>query len=126
MAIHSRLNIRHVTAVLLLMGIWACAPAKPFTPPKTGEIPDGPGLFSKGQDGVVVFDDAESSSQSVETPPADDSTPPEPVSHEAFEEFEAFQQWLQWKKEKANSAEYEAFKQWQQWRRYQEWKRQKR
>ena len=118
---HPKNYIRLLTALLMLLSIWACA-KKPFDPPRTGEIPEGPGLFSKDSDGVVLFDDQTSFGQAESRTPAGDPAITEPPTHKDFEEFEAFRQWQQWKKSNAGSAEYEAFKQWQQWRRYQKWK----
>jgi hypothetical protein len=48
-------NLRFVSVVLISIGIWGCA-AKPFDPPQTGEIPKGPGVFSKGDEGAVLYD----------------------------------------------------------------------
>ena len=40
---------------LMIMGMWGCA-GKPFDPPRAGEIPKEPGVFTKGSDGAVLYD----------------------------------------------------------------------
>ena len=112
-------------ALLLLAGIWGCA-AKPFNPPAPGEIPKGPGVFSKGDDGAVLYD---SKNQTQEPAAKEKIAPPAPAdkikqpSAATFEEYEAYKEWLEWKKSADGSPDYEEFKQWQEWRQYQQWKK---
>jgi hypothetical protein len=120
-----------ILAVLISIAIWGCA-GKPFEPPQTGEIPKGPGIFTKGDDGVVLYD-----SNAIE-PPKPVQTAPEPASQKMddnktadpsraadYAEFEAYQEFRAWKKSAAGTEEYEEFQQWRQWREYRQWKQQK-
>ncbi len=109
----------------LMVGLWGCA-GKPFNPQEPGEIPEGPGIFTK-EDGVVVLYDSKKrkAESAVEraTPselPADETNP---ASNATFEEYEAFKKWLEWKKSSKEHPEYEEFKQWREWRQYQQWKK---
>jgi hypothetical protein len=119
--------LRVVFAVWLSIGIWCCA-AKPFDPPRTGEIPKGPGVFSKGDDGVVLYDSNKAPSDprhATAQPPAAASgtaqtaPPPSDADHA---EFEAYQQFKAWKRSAAGTEAYEEFQQWRQWQRYRQWK----
>lgn len=117
---------------LLLLGlIMGCGSGKYFEAPQSGEIPNGPGLFTKGDDGAVVYDSKGGGlidphkEKAPEKPAASTgqvtaADQPNPIDD--FEDFEAFKQWQEWKKGSEGTAEYKDFKDWQQWKRYQEWK----
>lgn len=117
-------------AVLIPIAIWGCA-GKPFDPPQTGEIPKGPGIFTKGDDGAVLYDSnakeptkqaptaAETASREMDDKIAD------PSQAADYAEFEAYQEFRAWKKSAAGTQEYEEFQQWRQWREYRQWKQQK-
>ncbi len=111
---------------ILIMGVWSCA-AKPFDPPQTGEIPKGPGVFSKGEDGVVLYDSNKKRSPAVSTPTPTTSSgdAEQPAIGSDYEDYEGYRQWLLWKKSAVGTPEYEEFQQWREWRKYQEWKKQK-
>jgi hypothetical protein len=120
-------SLRFVVVVLISIGTWGCA-AKPFEPPQTGEIPKGPGVFSKGDDGVVLYD---SNKKQTDRRTADSPEPaakgnigqPAPsLSASDFAEFEAYQQFKAWKKSAVGTKEYEEFQQWRQWKQYRQWK----
>ena len=111
---------------IMIMGVWGCA-GKPFDPPRTDEIPKGPGIFTKGADGAVLYDSNKESlkAQPVsQTPatPSGDQEPPDVRSD--YEEYEGYRQWLLWKKSAVGTPEYAEFQQWREWRKYQEWKNQ--
>ncbi|MDX2446748.1 MAG: hypothetical protein QNK29_06065 [Desulfobacterales bacterium] len=119
--------IRMVLLVsIVIMGVWGCA-GKPFDPPQTDEIPRGPGLFTTGSDGAVLYDSNQeslpstSSSQSLATPSTDME---QTAASSDYEEFKDYQQWLLWKKSATGTPEYEEFKQWREWWKYQEWEKQ--
>jgi hypothetical protein len=110
---------------IVIMSVWGCA-GKPFDPPQTDEIPSGPGLFTTGSDGAVLYDSNKeslppaSSSQAISTSSADTE---QPASTPDYEEFNDYRQWLLWKKSAVGTPEYEEFQQWREWRKYQEWKK---
>jgi hypothetical protein len=112
---------------IMTMGVWGCA-GKPFDPPRAGEIPKEPGVFTKGADGAVLYDSnnerqpAASSSQSPATSSGGMQQPP---VESDYEEYEGYRQWLLWKKSAVGTPEYEEFQAWREWRKYQEWKKQK-
>jgi hypothetical protein len=116
-----------VLAVWISMGVWGCA-AKPFDPPQTGEIPKGPGVFSEGNDGVVLYDSHGKRSDprepgSQEAAAKGDAGKESPATSAAdHAEFEAYQQFKAWKKSAAGTEEYEEFQQWRQWQQYRQWK----
>jgi hypothetical protein len=120
-------NLRFVLAVLISIGIWGCA-AKPFDPPQTGEIPTGPGVFSKGDDGAVLYDSNEKRSErraaALRGPAAQGDTGQSATVSSAsdYAEFEAYQQFRAWKKSAVGTEEYEEFQQWRQWQQYRQWK----
>jgi len=111
---------------IMIMGIWGCA-GKPFDPPKSDEIPKGPGVFTTGEDGAVLYDltqerlPSTSSSQTLETSSAEME---QPAAASDYEEFKDYRQWLLWKKSAAGTPEYEEFQQWREWRKYQDWEKQ--
>jgi hypothetical protein len=121
-------NLRVVLVALISIGIWGCA-AKPFDPPQTGEIPKGPGVFSKGDDGVVLYDsNKKRSNRETEASPepaakGDTGQPAAPSSASDYAEFEAYQRFKAWKKSAAGTEEYEEFQQWRQWQQYRQWKK---
>lgn len=121
-------NLRFVLVILISIGIWGCA-AKPFSPPQTGEIPKGPGVFSKGDDGVVLYNSNKKRSDrrtaALPAPAAKGSAgqPVDSSSASEYAEFEAYQQFKAWKKSAVGTKEYEEFQQWREWRQYQQWKR---
>jgi hypothetical protein len=109
------------------MGVWSCA-GKPFDPPRTGEIPKGPGVFSKGEDGVVLYDSNKERSPAVSTSPAPTTSSgdaEQPAIESDYKDYEGYRQWLLWKESAVGTPEYEEFQQWREWRKYQEWKKQK-
>jgi len=121
-----------LTRVLLLVfvmiaGAWGCA-GRPFDPPRSDEIPKEPGVFTKGADGVVLYD-----SNKERLPAASPSQIPATASgameqsaaEPGYEAYEDYRQWLLWKKSAVGTPEYEEFQQWRAWRKYQEWKKQK-
>jgi hypothetical protein len=120
-------NLRFVFVVLISIGLWGCA-AKPFDPPQTGEIPKGPGVFSKGDDGVVLYDSKKKRSErrtaALQEPAAKGNTGQAATASSAsdYAEFEAYQQFKAWKKSAAGTKEYEEFQQWRQWQQYRQWK----
>ena len=111
--------------LLVISGLLACA-GQPFDPPQTGEIPKGPGVFSKGDEGVVLFD-SEKKREQPAAPKKQSETAPvptqPPTNASDYEEFEAYQRWLEWKKSAAGSGEYKEFEQWRQWQQYKQWKK---
>ena len=112
---------------LMVMGVWACA-GKPFNPPQADEIPKGPGVFTKGDDGAVLYD---SNKQRVpddaptpQTPAATPGGIQQPAAEVDYDEYESYRQWKLWKKSAVGTPEYEEFQQWREWRNYQKWKNQ--
>lgn len=114
-------NLRLVLVVLISIGIWGCA-GKPFDPPQTGEIPKGPGVFSKGDDGVVLYDSKKNRSDRRTAAKGNSGRPAVPSSASDYAEFEAYQQFKAWKKSAVGTNEYEEFQQWRQWQQYRMWK----
>lgn len=111
---------------IVIMIIWGCA-GKPFDPPKSDEIPRGPGVFTTGEEGAVLYDSNNKSSLALspsQTPESSSADTEQPASTPDYEEFEDYQQWLLWKKSATGTPEYEEFKQWREWRKYQEWEKQ--
>lgn len=120
-------SLGFVLVVLTSIGIWGCA-AKPFDPPQTGEIPKGPGVFSKGDDGVVLYDSNKKRSErrtaASQEPEAMGGAgqPAPPSSASDYAEFEAYRQFKAWKASAVGTKEYEEFQQWRQWQQYRRWK----
>lgn len=121
-------TLRFVLVVWVSIGIWGCA-AKPFDPPQTGEIPKGPGVFSKGDDGVVLYDSNRKKADdraTVTTVPAPKGNTEQPAvlppAASDYAEFEAYQQFKVWKASAVGTKEYEEFQQWRQWQQYRQWK----
>jgi hypothetical protein len=119
---------REVLLVFLtIMGLWACA-GKPFDPPQADEIPKGPGVFTKGDDGAVLYDSKKERlphASAPQTPAASPDGIQQPAAEVDYDEYESYRQWLLWKKSAVGTPEYEEFQQWREWRNYQEWKKQK-
>jgi len=112
---------------LMIMGVWGCA-GKPFDPPRAGEIPKEPGVFTKGSDGAVLYDSNKERAPAVspsQAPVTSSGGTEQPAVESDYEAYESYQQWLLWKKSAAGTPEYEEFQQWREWRKYQEWKKQK-
>ena len=115
--------------VLMAIGLWSCA-ARPFNPPRSGEIPPGPGVFSKGDDGLVLYDSkktgADSRTRAADAPAAEpgDVRPTDASDLSDFAEFEAYQRFKAWKKSALGTQEYKEFQQWRRWQQYREWKKQ--
>ena len=125
MTIYAKTCCRLLLVALMLVGVGACA-HEPFDPPETDGIPKGPGVFTRGDDGAVLFDSKRQKSggnTGPPTAPAVENPGEAPMSDEDYKEFEAYRQWLEWKKNNVGTDEYKSFKQWQEWRRYQEWKK---
>jgi hypothetical protein len=124
-AVH--IPIRMVLPVLMMIMFFLSCAGKPFDPPQSDEIPKGPGVFTTGEDGAVLYDSNQeslpstSSSQSLATPSTDME---QTAASSDYEEFKDYQQWLLWKKSATGIPEYEEFKQWREWRKYQEWEKQ--
>jgi hypothetical protein len=116
--------------LILFLGLVAalagCSAGKRFDAPQPGEIPPGPGVFTKGEDGAVLYD---SKGGGLVQPGSQAHPPPSSEkrlsgsSTADFEAFEAFRQWDAWRRDPQNAKEYEEFKQWLEWKRYQQWKR---
>jgi len=111
---------------IVIMSVWGCA-GKPFDAPQTDEIPRGPGLFTTGPDGAVLYDSNQETLSSA--PPSQTIADPsanleQPATISDYEEFEDYRQWLLWKKSALGTPEYEEFQQWREWRKYQEWEKQ--
>ena len=89
-------------AVLISIAIWGCA-GKPFEPPQTGEIPKGPGIFTKGDDGAVLYDsnakksDKQSQAAAETVSRKNDANSAAPSQAADYEEFEAYQEFRKWK-----------------------------
>lgn len=112
--------------VIMSMFILSCA-GKPFDPPKSDEIPKGPGVFTTGEDGAVLYDSNQeslSSASSSQTVAISSADMEQPAATSDYEEFKDYQQWLLWKKSAVGTPEYEEFQQWREWRRYREWEKQ--
>ena len=127
MMIPPKFCCRLLLAAVMPMVMWSCA-HKPFDPPQTDEIPQGPGVFTKGDDGAVLFDSKKKSVRAADRAPglpAAGRPGDAPMADEDYEAFEAYRQWLEWKKSNAGTEAYREFRQWQEWRRYQEWKKKK-
>lgn len=112
---------------IMVWGIWGCA-GQPYDPPPTGEIPEGPGVFTKEKGSVVLYN----SKQKKKRSPAPEKTPGKPsvVVHPSssakdYEAYEAYQQWLQWKTTAVESGEWVEFQQWREWKKYKDWKNSK-
>ncbi len=123
-----KVNITFCWAVTLIslisISIWSCA-GKPFDPPQAGEIPKGEGIFSKDEEGVVLYDSNTTNKQTISpslTPATSAGGTKQPAVTGDYEEFEAYRQWLHWKKTAVGTPEYEEFQQWREWLEYQEWK----
>lgn len=123
-------NLRLFAVISIWIVFWGCA-GKPFDPPQTGEIPKGPGIFSKSDDGAVLYESkktknagtpGEKAAPAAEKSAAKDEVPTQTAD---YEEFEAYQQFKAWKESAQGSEEYEAFQQWREWRKYQQWKQKK-
>jgi hypothetical protein len=112
---------------IMIMGAWGCA-GKPFDPPRTDEIPKGPGVFTKGSDGAVLYDSKKERSPLVspsQTPVTSSGVTEQPAAESNYEEYEGYREWLHWKESAVGTPEYEEFQQWREWKKYQEWKKQK-
>lgn len=118
--------------LFMLMLLWVltgCSSGKYFDAPKSDEIPKGPGLFTKGDDGAVLFDSKGGGLINPEKEKAPSATaatvqtPENTPQAQDFEDFEAFKQWQEWKKGAVGTGDYKDFQDWQQWERYQEWKK---
>ena len=115
-------------AVLVSIAIWDCA-GKPFDPPQTGEIPKGPGIFTKGDDGAVLYDsNAKKLTKQAQTAgePASrkkNEKTVDPSQAADYAEFEAYQEFRAWKKSAVGTEQYKEFQQWRQWREYRQWKK---
>ncbi|MBW2514127.1 MAG: hypothetical protein JRE21_06115 [Deltaproteobacteria bacterium] len=112
---------------LMVMGVWACA-GKPFNPPQADEIPKGPGVFTKGDDGAVLYDSNKErlpdDASTPQTPAASPDGIQQPAAEVDYDEYESYRQWKLWKKSAVGTPEYEEFQQWREWRDYQKWKNQ--
>jgi hypothetical protein len=112
---------------IMIMGVWSCA-GRPFDPPQADEIPKGPGVFTKGVDGAVLYDSNKERLPAVspsQTPATFSGGSEQPAAESEYEDYEGYRQWLRWKKSAVGTPEYEEFQQWREWRKYQEWKKQK-
>lgn len=120
-----------LAAVAGLMLIMGCAKAKPFDYQKVGEIPEGPGLFTKEKGKFTLYDSNKKPVKPEE--PAQSASAPAnaPEDPDAGEEFRRFQEWKQeredfaayqeWKRSHKGSKEYQEFEEWKRWREYKRW-----
>lgn len=113
-----------MVAFIMVWGIWGCA-GQPYDPPQTGEMPKGPGVFTKEKGAVTLYD----SNEAKKPPPASEKTTdtlPPTVDHSFtvsdYEAFEAYQQWLRWKTSAVENGEWDEFQQWREWKKYKDWK----
>ena len=117
---------RPAILLMLALAVFGCA-GQPFDPPKTDEIPEGPGIFTDNAEGALVIrvgeDDRNSPAASATATSSTDAVPSMNRGDD-FAEFEAYQEWLEWKRSAKGTPEYEEFQQWREWRRYREWKQQ--
>lgn len=109
--------------LMLLCLLMGCSGGNDIAMPEADGIPKGPGVFTKGDDGAVIFDSRTGGminpvmKKMPEKPGVLSEIPPE------FEGFEDYKQWQEWKKGAEGTGEYKDFKDWQQWKRYQQWKK---
>lgn len=115
-----------VFITLTAMVLTGCSHGKDFDVPEPGEIPKGPGVFTKGDDGAVLYD---SKGGGLIAPPAP-VVAATPVKNDAakpsgtdFEAYDAYQKWKAWKQDPQNAQEYKEFNEWLEWKQYQQWKR---
>jgi hypothetical protein len=129
MNIQCTTNLKQAVVALIMIGMWGCA-AQPFDPPRSGEIPPGPGVFSKGDDGFVLYDsnktkaDGRTDAAGASTTESGAARSEDASDVSDFAEFEAYQEFKAWKKSALGTREYEEFQQWRRWRQYREWKQQ--
>lgn len=92
---------RHLWRITLLITLLSGCAGEPFDYHPVGEIPQGPGLFSKAVQGYnLVSSDSDQAAENAMD------------KQRLMEEFQAFQRWKQESKE---SKAYREFLQWQQW-----------
>ena len=120
-------SVAHAASgLLLLLLVTGCGSGKAFEAPQAGEIPKGPGIFTKGDDGAVIYD---SEGGGLIPPQTRDHTGPDaensgsPSSIDEWEAFEAYRQWKAWKADPRNAEEVREFQEWREWKRYQQWRR---
>lgn len=115
-----------VLIVWLALTATGCSRGKDFDPPQPGEIPEGPGVFTKGDDGVVLYDSEgggliQPRDQKVSPSAGENTAPAEPTADD-FKAYEAYRQWKAWKEDPQNKEEFQEFQDWLEWKRYQQWK----
>ena len=117
---------------LLLSLLNACGGRSFDYHPET-EIPKKPGVFSKEDNGFVIYDSKkkkaektssgsqEGSDQKSSTKPGQSSVNEENLLD--YKEFQEYQEWKEWQKSKKDSDEFKEFQEWREWKSYQEWKK---
>lgn len=123
-------------AKVFLLGVLLCfliaCGGKPFDYHPGTEIPKKPGVFSKENDGIVIYDSKKKKTETAsgETQEAGDQPSSTPSAQsdvveeniKDYKEFQEYQEWKAWKKSPKNSNEYQEFLEWREWNAYQEWK----
>lgn len=116
-----------VLIVWLAAATAGCSRGKDFDPPQPGEIPKGPGVFTKGDDGVVLYNSEGGGliqpPDKKASPSAGESTAPAEPTAAGFKEYEAYRQWKAWKEDPKNKEEFQEFQEWLEWKRYHQWKK---
>jgi hypothetical protein len=118
---HLRIGMMVWLAALIL----GCSHGNDFKVPQADEIPDGPGVFTKGDDGAVLYDSAGSGMVKPASKPTTAQQTPNDTTHSRtteFEEYEAYRQWKHWKDNPQNAEAYKEFLEWREWNRYRQWK----
>jgi hypothetical protein len=121
--------IAHLMRIALMVWIVAsflgCSRGTDFEVPQADNIPNGPGVFTKGNDGAVLYDSKGGNIiQPAPQPTAAQQTASETTTSQttAFEEYEAYRQWKHWKNNPQNAEAYQEFLEWREWNRYRQWK----
>lgn len=121
--------IAHLMRIGLMVwfaaSILGCGRGNNFEVPQADNIPAGPGVFTKGNDGAVLYDSKDGSIvQPAPQPTAAQQTATETTTSQTaeFEEYEAYRQWRRWKNDPQNAEAYQEFLEWREWNRYRQWK----
>ena len=117
---------------LFLFVFNACG-GKPFDYHPGTEIPKKPGVFSKEEDGLVIYDSNKKKDEAAsgEIQAVGDQTSPTPSGQsgigeervEDYKEFQEYQEWKERKKSRENADDLKEFQEWREWKSYQEWKK---
>lgn len=106
---------RWIAAVYCVLLV-SCA-GKPFEYRPQGDIPEGPGMFSGEEGGLVLYSD-EKKREAAKRAKAS-----VPLSEDEYRDFQQFQEFKHWKEANKDSAEYREFREWQEWNAYRAWKK---